>query len=371
MKTKRGALGLAALAAGLAFNSPALLASAAPSGAAGAKFSHPRAITNPYLPLASLKQDILVGREGGKRVRVERTARPDRRKTFKIGDQKVPALAVEDRELENGELTELTIDYFAQADDGTVYYLGEEVDEYKHGKVVGHEGAWMYGRDTRKLTPIMPGNPRVGDRFRSEDVSQSIFEEDEVVSLTETITVPAGTFHECLKIKETLADGSVEYKYYAKGVGCVREVPAEGDVLLQSHTTVQKPSRSARNAPAGTVSQAPGGGAARDADPLARAALSWVGVDPAAEAYWSEAINDPSLSADERQNLIEDLNEDGLSDPKHPRPGDLPLIMSRLALIEYLAPAAMDRVNAEAFLEAYKDLLNLADVALGRGEPVK
>ncbi|MHA3771516.1 hypothetical protein ACXR0O_08265 [Verrucomicrobiota bacterium sgz303538] len=94
-------------------------------------------------------------------------------------------------------------------------------------------------------------------------------------------------------------------------------------------------------------------------DPTARIALSSVGVDPDAEEYWVEAINDPSLSAHERQDLIEDLNEDGLSDPKHPSPEDLPLILNRLQLIEELAPDAMDQVNWDAFKEAYKDLMNL------------
>lgn len=106
-------------------------------------------------------------------------------------------------------------------------------------------------------------------------------------------------------------------------------------------------------------------------DELARVALSFVGTDPEAEAYWVEAINDPSLSADERQNLIEDLNEDGLSDPKNPSPADLPLIVNRIALIGELARDPMDKVNADAFAEAYKDLTNLANVATGGGEPVK
>src|SRR5207237_3944822 len=97
---------------------------------AGLKFSHPRDITNPYLPLVSLKQDILEGKEGGKTIRIERTAKPDLHKTFRIGKQTVEALAVEDREWENGELTEVAMDYFAQADEGTVMYLGEDVDEY-------------------------------------------------------------------------------------------------------------------------------------------------------------------------------------------------------------------------------------------------
>ena len=106
-------------------------------------------------------------------------------------------------------------------------------------------------------------------------------------------------------------------------------------------------------------------------DPLAREALALVGVDPTAEAYWEAAINDPNLSAHERQDLIEDLNEDGLSDPKHPAPEDLPVILRRIQLIETGGPYAMDQVNADAFQEAYKDLVNLANLAMGGGDPVR
>jgi hypothetical protein len=94
-------------------------------------------------------------------------------------------------------------------------------------------------------------------------------------------------------------------------------------------------------------------------DPLAREALSLVGTDAEAERYWIAAINDPTLSARERRNLIEDLNEDGLADKEHLGVNDLPLIISRLMLIEELAPHAMDEVNAEAFAEAYKDLAEM------------
>lgn len=96
-------------------------------------------------------------------------------------------------------------------------------------------------------------------------------------------------------------------------------------------------------------------------DPVARFSLSLVGADAEAEAYWTAAINDPNLPANERKDLIEDLNEDGLSDPKHPGPQDLPLILRRIQLIEDLSPFAMDQVNAKAFAEAHKDLVNLAN----------
>lgn len=94
-------------------------------------------------------------------------------------------------------------------------------------------------------------------------------------------------------------------------------------------------------------------------DPMARVALSLVGVDPNAEEYWAMAINDPSLSANEREDLIEDLNEEGFEDPKNPTVDELPLIINRLQIIEDYAPSAMDEVNARSFAEAYKDLVNM------------
>ena len=94
-------------------------------------------------------------------------------------------------------------------------------------------------------------------------------------------------------------------------------------------------------------------------EPVARQALSFVGADAEAEMIWTWAINDPNLPRDERRELIEDLNRDGFPDSKNPTAEDLPLIVSRIALIERLAPYAMDEVNAAAFAEAYKDLVNM------------
>jgi hypothetical protein len=99
--------------------------------------------------------------------------------------------------------------------------------------------------------------------------------------------------------------------------------------------------------------------------PIARTALGYVGADEDAEEVWVNAINDPNRSADERKDLIEDLNEDGFPDPKNITEDDLPLIVSRLLLIEELAPDAIDDVNAAAFAEAYKDLVKMLE-RLGR-----
>ena len=105
-------------------------------------------------------------------------------------------------------------------------------------------------------------------------------------------------------------------------------------------------------------------------DPEARTALSLVGIDPDAEAYWLGAIFDSSLPENEREDLMEDLNEEGLSDAKHPGPQDLPVILNRLALIEEILPFA-DEFMVEHLGEAYKDLVNLAPITQDGSKPVR
>ena len=208
---------------------------------AGIKFSHPRDIDNTWLPLAKLKQDILEGSEDGKKTRVERTLKPEVHKTFKVAGQKVESLCMEDRIFVNGVIAEAALDYFAQDDAGTVYYLGEEVDEYdEHGRLAKHnppDDAWLTGKDTIVPGVIIPAHPKIGDKFKSEDVSDTVDESDEVVAVDATTTVPAGTFAHCIKIEEHPAGEGAEFKWYAPGVGVVRETPATGDELLISHTT--------------------------------------------------------------------------------------------------------------------------------------
>jgi hypothetical protein len=96
-------------------------------------------------------------------------------------------------------------------------------------------------------------------------------------------------------------------------------------------------------------------------EPLARLVLGFVGADNQANAFYQTAINDPVLTRSHRKNLIEDLNQDGFADTRNLGPGDLPLIQNRIALIEQLAPSAMDDANAAAFKEAYKDLINMRE----------
>jgi hypothetical protein len=154
----------------------------------------------------------------------------------------------------------------------------------------------------------------------------------------------------------------------APSVSTPEAEPVKPEAQAEAGTRAKKTASVQGKAPTTAgVTPAPRSGKPPIQDPMARAALAYVGADPEAELYWYEAINDPALPAQERQDLIEDLNEDGLSDPHNPTMEDLPLILSRIQLIEEVVWDAMDEVNADAFLEAYKDLVNLAFQAMEDG----
>ncbi len=93
--------------------------------------------------------------------------------------------------------------------------------------------------------------------------------------------------------------------------------------------------------------------------PDGRLALPFVGTDPVADAVWLDAIDDPTVPADERKALITDLAAAGLPDPGHVTDDDVPTILSRLALIEQIAPDALDPATAAALDQAHADLERL------------
>jgi hypothetical protein len=214
----------------------ALLAAGGGAGATApaetTEFSNPRQIDNPYLPLTKFSRCELRGQEEGTRARVVRRLL-DRTMPFEFGGRTVRAIVIEDRAFEDGELVERTLDYFAQSDDGTVYYVGEDVDNYRNGRVVNHEGSWMYGRDKAKLGVAMPAGPRVGDRWRFEDVPGITVESDRVVSKLARVRVRGKIYRDVIRVRERIhPQKEIEYKLYARGTGLISELPPDGRVDL-------------------------------------------------------------------------------------------------------------------------------------------
>src|SRR5919106_477236 len=180
-------------------------------------FSNPTAVTNPLFPTSETAQVIQLGTEGGRALRVEVTLLPSTRTIEWDGDQVevVEALYIA---YGDGRLLEVTLDFFAQADDGSVWYFGEEVDNYEGGAVSDHGGAWLAGRDGPPGM-IMPADPQVGDVFRPENIPGLVFEEDIVLSTGETVDGPRGPIEGAIRVEEHLMDGTSEQKIWAPGYG--------------------------------------------------------------------------------------------------------------------------------------------------------
>ena len=133
---------------------------------------------------------------------------------------------VEERETRDGKLDEVSRNYFAvDKATGDIYYFGEDVDMYDaDGKVTGHEGGWLSGLDDAKFGLMMPGKPKVGSRYYQEMAPEVAMDRAEIVSTSETVKVPVGTFKNCLKTRESSSlESGVEDKLYAPGVGLLKD----------------------------------------------------------------------------------------------------------------------------------------------------
>jgi len=125
----------------------------------------------------------------------------------------------------DGSLSEDTFDWFAQDQQGNVWYFGEDTKTYDHGTLVSTEGSWEAGKNDAKAGIIMLADPHVGDVYKQEDSPGVVADMAKVVSLDATATVPKGTYVHCVETTEwtPLEPGDRAHKFYAAGVGPVLE----------------------------------------------------------------------------------------------------------------------------------------------------
>ncbi len=145
----------------------------------------------------------------------------------------VTCIEVRDTVKVDGQLIEDTLDWFAQDKQGNVWYFGENAKQIQGGLIVGLEGSWTGGVDGAKPGLIMKAHPLSGDFYRQEFSLDTAEDVAEVLSLTESVSVPYGSFHNCLKTKETspLEPDVVDNKFYCAGVGNVLTKDLSGEKL--------------------------------------------------------------------------------------------------------------------------------------------
>jgi hypothetical protein len=184
---------------------------------------------NDYFVLEPGYQQVFEGHEGKEAVHLVITVLSETRNVAGVETR-----IVEERETRNGQLIEVSRNYFAFCTrTGDVFYFGEEVDMYKDGKVSTHEGSWVAGRDGAHPGLFMPARPLIGARFYQEVAPSVAMDRSEVVSDTESVDTPAGALKNCVKTEETtpLEPHSVAYKTFARGIGLVRD----GKLLLTKY----------------------------------------------------------------------------------------------------------------------------------------
>lgn len=144
----------------------------------------------------------------------------------------ITATVVRDVEFVAGELVEETFDWYAQDDDGNVWYLGEDSHEFEDGEPV-ESGSWEAGVDGAKAGIIMKADPQVGDRYYQEFYIGEAEDEGEVIAVNQSVTVPFGEFAGCLRTADftRLEPDQLEHKVYCPDVGLVSEGSADGEEI--------------------------------------------------------------------------------------------------------------------------------------------
>ncbi len=182
-------------------------------------FSTPTVVTNPLFPISELHSVLLNGKVDGKPFRTETTLLPDTRFIEWSDGQQVEVLVSQYTAYLDGRLEEVALDFYAQADDRSVWYLGEDVFNYnEQGHIADTGGTWLAGKEG-PLAMIMPSTPRVGEAFRPENIPGLVFEEVTVKNTAKTVEGPQGPVAGAMVGQELHDDGSFSDKIFAPGYG--------------------------------------------------------------------------------------------------------------------------------------------------------
>jgi hypothetical protein len=174
-------------------------------------------IDNPYLTLSPGRIWVYEGeKEDGEKERVEIEVTPDTKTVLGVA-----TTVVRERCWVDDELIEDTFDWYAQDQDGNVWYFGEDSKEIEDGQVVSTDGSWEAGVNGAKPGIIMKANPQVGDAYRQEFLKGEAEDMGEVLGLNEPVSIGLGNYQNCIKIKDwnPLEPDVVEHKFYSQEVG--------------------------------------------------------------------------------------------------------------------------------------------------------
>jgi len=196
-------------------------------------------VDNPWFPLLPGTTFVYRGVKDGKTARDVVTVTHATRTI-----QGVRSTAVADRLYLAGRLEERTTDWYAQDRRGNVWYFGEATAELdRAGHVTSTEGSWLAGRNGAKAGIYMTARPTVGQSRLQEYYKGHAEDHFAVVSLRARVSVPYTTSNRVLLTKEwtPLEPGTLDHKYYVRGIGNVKEVTVKGPLERSELVSVHRP----------------------------------------------------------------------------------------------------------------------------------
>src|SRR5262245_14921597 len=156
----------------------------------------------------------------------------------------VPCLVVHDTVYEDGEVTEDTIDWFAQDTQGNVWYCSEATADYVDGFPTATDRSFQADVDGARPGIIIKAVPVVGDVYRQEFDLGNAEDAAKVINLHGTATTKAASCAgTCLVTEETtpLEPGAIENKYYKPGVGFILQTSPGSNVRLELVQIIDTP----------------------------------------------------------------------------------------------------------------------------------
>lgn len=139
-------------------------------------------------------------------------------------------------------IIEDTDDWLAEDSEGNIWYFGEDVKNYdESGDFLDSDGSWEAGVDDALPGYWLPANPSVGQKYYQEYYEDEAEDQAEVLAIDETVTIGLGTYENCLVTKDfnPLEPDIYEKKYYAPGVGLIKEEEFENDELVETVELVE------------------------------------------------------------------------------------------------------------------------------------
>jgi hypothetical protein len=188
------------------------------------KFSIPTNVNNEWFPLRPGTRFVYTGYtvENGEQVshRVE-LAVTDLTKVI----AGVRNIVVWELDYSADVLVEAELVFYAQADGGTVWSLGQYPEEYENGRIIDNP-TWIHGLLEAKAGIVMPAKPQVGTPGYSQGWGPDVDYTDrgQVSQVGQHVCVPVDCYQDVLVIDETsaLEPGAHQLKYYARDVGVIR-----------------------------------------------------------------------------------------------------------------------------------------------------